>query len=269
MSKVVIVIPIYKEKISESELASLRQCIKVLGKYPIEFICPESLNVSEYEKYLSSTVASYSYIRLNNKHFMSTRTYSNLLLMKDFYTIFLKYRFMLIYHLDAWVFEDKLEYWGEQDYDYIGAPWFKCNDTVMSDIAGNGGFSLRKIESIISVLNSNRKLSFSEIMEKYSPRIRIFDFFIFIINILRYSFQFAQKSYYARTSDNEDYVFVKYAKGSYPLFKVAPPEVALQFSFECRPKKLYEMNNNQLPFGCHAYKTYEYNIFWKEFIKIG
>jgi hypothetical protein len=40
----------------------------------------------------------------------------------DFYKRFRDYKFILIYQLDAYVFRDELEYWCEQDYDFIGAP---------------------------------------------------------------------------------------------------------------------------------------------------
>ena len=38
-----------------------------------------------------------------------------------------------------------------------------------------------------------------------------------------------------------------------PKFKVAPYDVAMNFSFEYRPEILYEMTGHKLPFGCHAW----------------
>ena len=35
---------------------------------------------------------------------------------------------MLIYQLDAFVFQDDLAYWCQQNYDYIGAPWLRDRD---------------------------------------------------------------------------------------------------------------------------------------------
>ena len=49
-------------------------------------------------------------------------------------------------------------------------------------------------------------------------------------------------------------------------FKVAPLEDATKFSFEANPKRLYNENGNQLPFGCHAWEKYEPD-FWERFIK--
>ena len=46
------------------------------------------------------------------------------------------------------------------------------------------------------------------------------------------------------------------------LFKVPPNYQALKFSFEAMPSYLYKLNNNVLPFGCHAFEKYE-SDFWK------
>lgn len=49
-------------------------------------------------------------------------------------------------------------------------------------------------------------------------------------------------------------------------FNIAPVEIALKFSFETTPKQLYKRNNEQLPFGCHAWEKYDPE-FWKPFIQ--
>ena len=45
---------------------------------------------------------------------------------------FLEYQYMLIYQLDAFVFEDKLDYFCELGYDYIGIPVPDYTDTNVS-----------------------------------------------------------------------------------------------------------------------------------------
>jgi hypothetical protein len=46
MEKVAIVIPIYKSQLNPEEEISLLQCMKVLGKHPIRFVAPASLDLS-------------------------------------------------------------------------------------------------------------------------------------------------------------------------------------------------------------------------------
>ena len=92
----------------------------------------------------------------------------------------------------------------------------------------------------------------------------IINFPIFLIKYLLY----LQSNFFERTTIFEDVVLVKYGPIFLKDFKVAEPKVALQFSFEVNPSLLYEMNNQQLPFGCHAFEKYEYETFWKNFINI-
>lgn len=51
----------------------------------------------------------------------------------------------------------------------------------------------------------------------------------------------------------------------YPEFKIAPLELALRFSFECVPRYCFEKNNNNLPFGCHAWQKYD-KKFWEPYL---
>lgn len=67
-------------------------------------------------------------------------------------------------------------------------------------------------------------------------------------------------------NENEDVFWSKAVPKRVSWFKVAPPKVALEFSIERRPKDLFEMNNFQLPFGCHAWEKYEPE-FWVKHIK--
>lgn len=273
MPNTVIVIPIYKHQLSEIEILSLKQCFKILGNYPVVFVCSKLLDITFYKNFLESINCKATFKVFPDKYFKNVKSYSNLLLNKNFYKQFINYEFMLIYQLDAWVFEDKLDYWCNQNYDYIGAPWFDGYDFADSKskllpVAGNGGFSLRKISSIIKVLSKNYResKSFKCIYQQSPKRKKISK----IINIPIYLYEFIfQKDNYLplwyTTELYEDIVFVRYGQKAYKDFRLAPPEVALQFSFEAQPERLYQMNSCQLPFGCHAFEKYDFN-FWKQFI---
>ena len=51
------------------------------------------------------------------------------------------------------------------------------------------------------------------------------------------------------------------APKNFPWFKVASFDEARKFSFECNPRKLFELNQNQLPFGCHAWQKHDSGQF--------
>ena len=140
----VIVIPVYKNKLSEFEQSSLKQIVNVCGdRYDIVLICPKFLNTKYY-----NDIANYIFMveYYDDKYFLSQRSYSNLCLEEKFYQPFSNYEYMLIYQLDAWIFNDRIDDFCNMGYDYYGAPhlWGIGEPRV-----GNGGFSLRKITAMI------------------------------------------------------------------------------------------------------------------------
>ena len=67
-------------------------------------------------------------------------------------------------------------------------------------------------------------------------------------------------------NSNEDGFWSKHAKRINPAFNVAPVAAEIAFAFEKEPQQLYQKNNGQLPFGCHAWEKYDLN-FWKPIIE--
>jgi hypothetical protein len=234
MPGVKIVIPAYKKTFSEYEKLSLVQCCKILGKYLFSLVCPDNLDVSNYVQVFEEYNVKYDVNRFSDKYSGTFEEYNELLLSKSFYERFIDNEFILIYQLDAFVFRDELEYWCEQAFDYMGAPWFEgynfsdANSRLL-DIAGNGGFSLRKIPGFLRLLN-NRKFA------EYKPE-----------------------------QHHEDHFYSTFGPKIDAGFRIAPPEVAMYFSFECLPDKLFRMTGEKLPFGCHAWGKYDPD-FWQQYI---
>lgn len=230
---VAIVIPVYQSKLNSHEERSLRQCIKILGHYPIIFVGPENLECD----YIQSTPNS-SFIGFPTSYFVSTKTYNHLLINVEFYGRFRAFDYILIYQLDAYVFRDELKEWCAKGFDYIGSPklrrkHWENNETInwpiVDPILFNGGFSLRKIQPII------RFLKWYHLLFNQWPA-------------------------------NEDTLFSVYHKRSFPLrfmLKLPTWKQALRFGFEKNPRLAFQLNNNQLPFGCHAWEKYDPS-FWKQ-----
>lgn len=274
MAKVVVIIPIYKESMTKEEEASLKQCIKVLGEYPIRFVCPENLNISMYNNFLACYDINVEFVKFKSDYFSSIIKYNQLMLSLGFYQRFSDYQYMLIYQLDAWVFGDELEYWCSSGYDYIGAPWFvgynnPGENPKLHQFAGNGGFSLRKIESFIKVLSliSSHKYDSKRIKTIYELDKELQFPFYKKFKILKKYFSKKNSLKYFLDNVYEDIVIVNCFKCIDKNFKLPISSKALKFSFEVNPEILFEMNNKKLPFGCHAFKKYNYD-FWKNYIKI-
>lgn len=135
------------ENLTDDKKQSFEQCLKIFGnKYQINVYIPDNISTKFYEQYDQIKI-----IKLNSKHFESIYEYNNLICSLSFWKSLSNFKYVLIYQLDCWVYIDNLEYFVNLNYDYYGSPWPMWNNAI-----GNGGFSLRKVNKII------------EILEKYS-----------------------------------------------------------------------------------------------------
>ena len=159
--KCIITIPIYKEYPKQIEIESFKQVLTILYKYDIAIFTYRELNINVYKEIAQEFKKKISVKYFDQEYFNNgTYGYNKLMLSKEFYSNFLEYEYLLIYQLDAWVFKDELDYWCDKGFDYIGAPLFeyKINKGVIQfsknmQGVGNGGFSLRKIDYCLELLN--------------------------------------------------------------------------------------------------------------------
>ncbi len=193
--------------------------------------------------------------------FKNRETYNELLLTEDFYQRFADYEYILIYQLDALVFSDQLLRWCSKGYDYIGAPLIhprigQVSYKFENYLCGNGGFSLRNVKSFIKVIRLAKKTA---VRETHNSLIQKSWFIKALLTgqvrkiwmkAPAYCYPFAEDGFWS-------FEAIKY----YPKFNIAPVEEALKFAFERFPKLCYELNNNNLPFGVHAWKKNDRN-FW-------
>ena len=125
MNSCIVVIPVYKAVPKLTELASFRQCIKVLKSFDLCLVTYEELDLTVY-KGIAKEYSKEIKVKCFERHFFASVTgYNKLCYNIDFYSAFRNYDYMLIYQLDAWVFRDELQMWCEKGYDYIGSPLFK------------------------------------------------------------------------------------------------------------------------------------------------
>lgn len=267
MSPVAIIVPVYKNEMNQFELISMQQCLAILGKYPIIFICPKNM---EFGLFHIENRSKAEFVFFEDDNFVSIIAYNRMMLSVWFYKHFINYKYILIYQLDCFVFKDELMFWVEQGYSYIGAPWFLGNsssDDVNELIGvGNGGFSLRNIKDSIRVLKSRKKIkSLREcVLEIKNNKARFFIARILQFFLNEYSFKRVHKNRFI----NEDKIF-SIAGKRFNFFKVPDTKIALAFAFEKQPDKLFKLNNSQLPFGCHAWCKYNLDFYIPIFKKLG
>ena len=249
-----VVIPVYQSSLTAYEQISLDQCLRVLGQHPIILATPRSLDVS----YLTNPHPQLQVRAFDDAFFKNVQSYNRLMLSEDYYQTFTDFEYMLIYQLDAFVFRDELTEWCQKGYEYIGAPWLRDRDfadwkdetvfNIKKKIAiwldlkkddgvtpreitslngvGNGGFSLRKIPSLL------RWIRF------YKKKIADYE----KIHAHQY---------------NEDVFWGIEINRYFPLISVPDFRTALRFSVEFYPERAIQTyNNGQLPFGCHAWNIH-------------
>jgi len=266
MKTCAVVIPIYKDYLSESEQWSLAQCAKILVSYDLIFVAPSGVTMMAYESCLLGR--SYSIEVFDPEYFQGVEGYNRLMMTKEFYRRFQnRFEYILIYQLDCFVFRDVLEEWCRKGYDYIGAPWFKNFDVhrEVGDLwrCGNGGLSLRRMSFCLKALSWPFPF-------RWNVKLIAKRFYLSLIkaflkgrgNVLLFEVD-------SSIEGNQEDVFFSYYTLNTPIAPRLPsPEEAMKFAFEKSPSYLYELNKKKLPFGCHAFMKWEYEEFWKQYIPV-
>jgi hypothetical protein len=271
ITKVRVLIPVYKEKFTHNEICSIKNTIVVFGAHSCSFIAPLSWNKKVLEEL--NIPETYKIKQFEDKYFKGIEGYNQLLLTKYFYQSFSEYSHVLICQPDAWVFNDQVEKWVQKPYHYFGAPLItraKSDALEFIPFGGNGGFSLRNVKAHIKVLNKFKIMhSPRELIKYYKQFHKGFSLMLRspLILIGFFGYHNNSKYYIKKLRSNEDVFWSQKDMLIDPSFRPAPVAEEIAFAFERFPVKLFEMNANHLPFGCHAWEKYEPD-FWSQFISV-
>jgi len=243
-------------ELTDSERLSLRHLDEILPGYDRYLVRPRSAR---------SSLAGFEVKPFADRFFETYERYQALCLSRQFYEAFRDYQYILIYQLDALVFSDRLLEWCATGIDYIGAPWVGC---PWPDRVGNGGFSLRRVEGFLSVLDSpsywiEPKEYWRRHWSRRSTLVRV-------ANWPRRELKRIRRFNSARQAPNlwranEDVFWSYKAEQLWPPFRRASVEEGLRFAFETSPRKCFELTDGELPFGCHAWERYDPD-FWRPFL---
>ncbi len=280
----VVVIPIYKDSPSQTECASICQTFRILGKHDIVFVTHKDCRLDEYKAIVEGEEGMMRTEFFDKGYFDSVAHYSDLCFSEEFYLRFKQYEYMLICQTDAWVFRDELDDWCQKGYDYIGAPiYFPYNKQKFTRIfygVGNGGFSLRRINHCLNIIRADQHRIFLKpgilakiywygflYNEDYKSCLlkRIGLLPLYIAKVFGFRNSIDQ---FRKTDCEEDAILSFWAHNAWGLNCRVPDELeAARFSMEVHPEYLYDKIGGQLPFGCHAFEKWEYESFWKKYIK--
>ncbi|MCX8495478.1 MAG: DUF5672 family protein [Akkermansiaceae bacterium] len=254
-----------REQFTADEEISIRHLLYYLGGHDKYLLVPRGSGMLK---------SGFQVVRLAKRYFGSPSSHDRLLYKIWFYKKFLAYEFILFYHLDSLVLEDNILKWCSGDFDFIGPPWIKCEDSPWVEVprVGNGGFSMLRVSRAIEVLTSRYRVE---------PATLIHEWFgefcpMWVVDVLT---MFRGNSRWFRVKDrllekwNESRCPTSYGRGNDQFwadkavkyvskFRVATLEEGLRFGFEVSPQTCYEMAGNQMPFGCHAWVKYD-REFWQ------
>lgn len=259
---VAVIVPLSNRvELTQDEEISLRHLMHFLGRYDKYLVIPPDLNVN---------FPGFRNKSFPDRFFGSAAAHCQLLLSSLFYEAFNDYKFILIYHLDALVFSDQLSFWCEKGYDYVGPPWVKLDHApyagmpIFEGKVGNGGFSLRKIDSFLKVINS--EVLYEEPSDYWKQNYASKPLLTRWLNLPKRFLKHYRrwnnvKLEIARFPHNEDCFWVNRATHYYPDFKIPSVDTALHFGFEYAPDVCFEKIGT-MPFGCHAWPIYD-RAFWE------
>ncbi len=262
-SRLVVVTPIYKKDISEDESLSIESSLVHLKAYDKVIIAPNKF-VNDDEFLTIWENYGYRIVFFDDKHFVSSESYNKFMMNKEFYKAFEEYDYMLMYQLDVLVFSDSLDYWISKKIDYVGAPWIiEDEDGQRFQGAGNGGLSLRNIQTFLKVLESKKLFDKEDKFIRLPLRSKFRNIFILWILLRSHLSRNIASLYKILYNGQEDYFWAYYATFFVKDFKVATVKDSLLFAFERYPEFCFEQNGGVLPFGVHAWERYNPE-FWEK-----
>lgn len=253
---VIIIIPIYTTKLNDYEIKSFKQCVNVLNRHKISIVCPDNLDINQLPININNISISY----FPNYFFKGIAGYNRFMLSPDLYNRFIEYKYILIYQLDCYVFSDSISQFCKKDYDYIGAPWLPKKATFIFKYiihplkrfvfnlanricsahryykVGNGGLSLRKTSTFMSMTEMNKELIDGFLKKKG-------DLY------------------------NEDIFISLFTSKNNISIKCPSYQEALSFCIESNPRYAFSIVK-KMPFGCHAWYKKSYYSFWKNIIQL-
>ena len=149
-------------------------------------------------------------------------------------------------------------------FDYIGAPWMKNGFEGKPEPklwkVGNGGFSLRRVRSFLSVID--------KINETKKGVLPVFQDLKGMIGKLKKIGIRNNLRHYIKNPPGEDIFWAHYVTKIFDQneFKIADKTTAAHYSFEVLPQFLFdEITKGKLPMGCHNWIN-QNPEFWSAYI---
>jgi len=263
---ITVIIPIYRNSLSKIEQWAVERNLRILDpSRDICVVCPENLDLAPLNDLFGFSQGRCRVERFSPLFFEGRKGYNHLMLSREFYSRFSSSRYILICQTDVALFYDKLDYWCSLGYDYIGAPWLPAIEDVegknilrrtiyklrrayakfiggfhpimLKYKVGNGGLSLRCVESMLRVINNNEQKL--QTIANNSDKTQNFEDVV-------WSFQ-------VKELFNES-------------LRIPDATTAAHFAIESHPEMALRLTHDELPMGTHAFYRHRNRSFWKKYL---
>jgi hypothetical protein len=256
----VIVIPVHKIIPTKKEIISLKQCQKILGHRNILILAPNGLDLSDYKNILPDAIE----FLVNPKWMASIEAYNRMMISPFIFNALKEYTHVLIHEPDAIVLRDDLDYWCNQDYDYIGAPWFQGLNNALPDASfrgvGNFGFSLLRISKVLIIVASKKRwYPYRNVFQEIFSGLKG-DFKRLSNGIIGMGNGGKLKGAGKLYLKHCDIFWCELVPEFEKDFKIASADTAIFFSWEVLPQRCLQLTNGKLPFGIHAWARYDFDF---------
>lgn len=264
-ARLVVVVPTHLERLDDVLAATLLHNALQLSEYKLEIVLPESCDPMWYLAFFAEHGIQGSVRQVAPKYFGSPAAVNRMGTDSDFYRMYLEFEYILICHLDAWVFRDRLAYWMDLGYDFIGAPLFLPQNghasfmRRMAPFGCNGGLSLRRVARCIHVLDTFQPgigpWRFTQAL-LFLARNRQWGFIFILYRLMRLLLQ-DWRGTREKYNIYEDVFFTVIAPLCGNSISLPPASTALRFACEVNyPLIQKEVLGLEPPLGIHGYDKY-------------
>ena len=264
-TRLAVLVPTHREQLDEELAATLLNNATQLKGYKLEVILPRTCSPSWYEAFFAEHDIDGTVRLVRAEYFGSPAAVNKMGTDPAFYQIYQEFDYILVCHLDAWIFRDRLAYWMDKGYDFIGAPLFLPeNDKVhflqrMAPFGGNGGLSLRRVASCIRVLETFQpRLSIGRLAQAvwFLARNRQWGFITILFRLLRELSQ-DWRGTCEKYNIYEDVFFTIIAPLCGNRTSIPSSRTAMKFACEVNyPLFQKELLGLEPPLGIHGYDKY-------------
>ena len=265
----VVVVPVHRTGPSPSEIVSLRQCGKVFIKRDIVILAPKYLDLSVYRELLPRAAD----LRVEEHWMASVKAYNRMMMSPLVFNALGGYTQMIIHEPDAIVLRDEIDYWCDQPFDYIGAPWFEGWDQPAADApaigVGNFGFSFHRLPTSRRVTASPlrwvpyRAAAKNLIQGLRGDKARLRQGLIGLGSAGRL------RGAYKLVQENCDLFWSFIVPNIDNNFRIPAVDIAVKFSWETLPSRCMEMCGGGLPFGIHKWFKYDFGFLMPHLLSAG